>query len=71
MSSGQDIRFELSSSQQERESSGVDQQRCPRAALGGKERLDNEDDARERLLNAAEVCFERFGLRRTTIDDVA
>jgi AcrR family transcriptional regulator len=38
---------------------------------GTKERLDNEDDARERLLNAAEACFDRFGLRRTTIDDVA
>ncbi|HEY7105824.1 MAG TPA: TetR/AcrR family transcriptional regulator [Acidimicrobiia bacterium] len=38
---------------------------------GSKERLDNEDDARERLLDAAEQCFERFGLRRTTIDDVA
>jgi AcrR family transcriptional regulator len=38
---------------------------------GTKERLDNEDDARERLLDAAEQCFERFGLRRTTIDDVA
>jgi AcrR family transcriptional regulator len=43
----------------------------PERRWGGKERLDNEDDARERLLNAAEVCFERFGLRRTTIDDVA
>jgi AcrR family transcriptional regulator len=38
---------------------------------GTKERLDNEDDARERLLDAAEACFDRFGLRRTTIDDVA
>jgi AcrR family transcriptional regulator len=43
----------------------------PERRWGTKERLDNEDDARERLLNAAEVCFERFGLRRTTIDDVA
>jgi AcrR family transcriptional regulator len=43
----------------------------PERRWGSKERLDNEDDARERLLNAAEVCFERFGLRRTTIDDVA
>jgi AcrR family transcriptional regulator len=38
---------------------------------GSKERVDNEQDARERLLNAAEICFERYGLRRTTIDDVA
>lgn len=43
----------------------------PERRWGSKERLDNEDDARERLLNAAEACFERFGLRRTTIDDVA
>ena len=44
---------------------------APERRWGTKERLDNEDDARERLLNAAEACFERFGLRRTTIDDVA
>jgi AcrR family transcriptional regulator len=44
---------------------------APERRWGSKERLDNEDDARERLLNAAEECFERFGLRRTTIDDVA
>jgi AcrR family transcriptional regulator len=43
----------------------------PERRWGSKERVDNEDDARERLLNAAEICFERFGLRRTTIDDVA
>jgi AcrR family transcriptional regulator len=45
--------------------------KAPERRWGTKERLDNEEDARERLLNAAEVCFERFGLRRTTIDDVA
>ena len=44
---------------------------APERRWGSKERVDNEDDARERLLNAAETCFERFGLRRTTIDDVA
>jgi AcrR family transcriptional regulator len=44
---------------------------APERRWGGKERLDNGDDARERLLNAAERCFERFGLRRTTVDDVA
>lgn len=44
---------------------------APERRWGTKERLDNEEDARERLLNAAESCFERFGLRRTTIDDVA
>jgi AcrR family transcriptional regulator len=43
----------------------------PERRWGTKERLDDEDAARERLLNAAEVCFERFGMRRTTIDDVA
>jgi AcrR family transcriptional regulator len=43
----------------------------PEKRWGSQERLDDEDDARERLLNAAETCFERFGLRRTTIDDVA
>jgi AcrR family transcriptional regulator len=43
----------------------------PERRWGSNERVDDEGDARERLLNAAEVCFERFGLRRTTIDDVA
>jgi AcrR family transcriptional regulator len=46
-------------------------QNPPEKRWGSKARVDDEDDARERLLNAAEVCFERFGLRRTTIDDVA
>jgi AcrR family transcriptional regulator len=46
-------------------------QEPPERRWGAKERVDSEDDARERLVNAAEVCFERFGLRRTTIDDVA
>jgi AcrR family transcriptional regulator len=44
---------------------------APERRWGSKQRVDNEDDARQRLLNAAETCFERFGLRRTTIDDVA
>jgi len=44
---------------------------APERRWGTKERLDNEEHARERLLNAAEECFEQFGLRRTTIDDVA
>jgi len=44
---------------------------APERRWGTKERLKDEDDARERLVNAAEACFERFGLRRTTIDDVA
>jgi AcrR family transcriptional regulator len=49
----------------------VDSSRSEDRRWGSKERVDNEDDARERLLNAAEVCFERQGLRRTTIEDVA
>lgn len=44
---------------------------APERRWGAKERVDDEDDARERLLNAAEACFDRFGFRRTTIDDVA
>lgn len=43
----------------------------PERRWGSNERVDDELDARERLLDAAEACFERFGLRRTTIDDVA
>ncbi len=42
-----------------------------RAALGRHERVDADEEARDRLLNAAERCFERLGLRRTTIDDIA
>src|ERR1700739_3701176 len=29
------------------------------------------DDARERILAATERCVDRYGLRKTTIDDVA
>jgi AcrR family transcriptional regulator len=32
---------------------------------------DNEEDARRRLIEAAERCFERHGIRKTTMDDVA
>jgi AcrR family transcriptional regulator len=32
---------------------------------------ENEDDARRRLLAAAERCIERHGIRKTTMDDVA
>ena len=59
------------SPREEREHPVLIRNDVPERRWGGKERLDNEDDARERLLNAAEACFERFGLRRTTIDDVA
>ena len=43
----------------------------PERRWGGKERVDDEGDARERLVDAAQVCFERLGVRRTTIDDIA
>ena len=29
------------------------------------------DDARERILTAAERCIDRHGIRKTTIDDIA
>jgi AcrR family transcriptional regulator len=32
---------------------------------------DRPTDAKERLVDAAEACFDRLGLARTTIDDVA
>lgn len=38
---------------------------------GGKQRVDDEDAARERLLDAAEECFTRLGPSRTKIEDVA
>src|SRR5271156_4964316 len=31
----------------------------------------NADDARERILAAAERCIDRHGIRKTTMDDVA
>lgn len=37
----------------------------------GDEAPRDVDSARERLLDAAERCFERFGLAKTTIEDVA
>lgn len=43
----------------------------PERRWGDKTRLDSDEAARERLLDAAESCFERFGLRKTTIEDVA
>jgi AcrR family transcriptional regulator len=38
---------------------------------GAGKRVETDEEARDRLLNAAERCFERLGLRRTTIDDIA
>ncbi|BBX16888.1 hypothetical protein CRI77_17960 [Mycolicibacterium duvalii] len=31
----------------------------------------DDDEARRRLLDAAEVCYERRGVNRTTVDDIA
>ncbi len=31
----------------------------------------NTETARERLIDAAEACFERFGVMKTTVEDVA
>ena len=44
---------------------------APERRWGSETRVDDDEVARERLLDAAERCFERFGLDRTTIDDVA
>ena len=43
----------------------------PERRWGDKKRVDDEDAAREKLLDAAEECFARFGLSRTSIEDVA
>jgi AcrR family transcriptional regulator len=43
----------------------------PQRRWGGKNRVDDEDAAREKLLDAAEECFARFGVGRTSIEDVA
>lgn len=43
----------------------------PQRRWGDKKRVDDEDAARERLLDAAAECFERFGASRTSIEDVA
>ncbi|BCP14272.1 TetR/AcrR family transcriptional regulator [Mycobacterium paraintracellulare] len=43
----------------------------PERRWGGKKRVDDEDAARERLLDAAEECFNRLGASRTSIEDVA
>lgn len=37
----------------------------------GDQAPSNVDGARDRLLDAAEACFERFGIAKTTIEDVA
>jgi AcrR family transcriptional regulator len=43
----------------------------PERRWGGKKRVDDEDAARERLLDAAEECFDQFGASKTSIEDVA
>jgi AcrR family transcriptional regulator len=43
----------------------------PERRWGDKKRVDDGDAARERLLDAAEECFDRFGPSRTSIEDVA
>jgi AcrR family transcriptional regulator len=43
----------------------------PERRWGDKKRVDDEEAAREKLLDAAEECFTRFGLSRTSIEDVA
>jgi AcrR family transcriptional regulator len=42
-----------------------------RGSRGQAAELTVVDDARERILAATERCVERYGLRKTTIDDVA
>ena len=43
----------------------------PERRWGDKKRVDDEDAARERLLDAAEECFGQFGPNKTSIEDVA
>ena len=43
----------------------------PERRWGDKKRVDDEDAARERLLDAAEECFSQFGSSKTSIEDVA
>ena len=31
----------------------------------------DDDEARSRLLDAAEACYERHGVSRTTVDEIA
>jgi AcrR family transcriptional regulator len=43
----------------------------PRGSRGRAAESALSDDARERILSATERCVDRYGLRKTTIDDVA
>lgn len=42
-----------------------------RRRWGGQSRFSDESEARERLIAAAERCFCRYGVSKTTIEDVA
>ena len=42
-----------------------------RPASWGDQPPVDDDEARRRLLDAAEVCYERRGVSRTTVDDIA
>lgn len=42
-----------------------------RAATWGDRPPTDDDEARRRLLDAAEACYERHGVSRTTVDDIA
>jgi AcrR family transcriptional regulator len=43
----------------------------PRRRRGQQTAPPSTDDARERILAAAERCIERHGIRKTTMDDIA
>ena len=43
----------------------------PRRSPSQQNALTSADDARERILAAAERCIDRHGIRKTTMDDVA
>jgi AcrR family transcriptional regulator len=46
-------------------------EQASRPGSWGDRRPVDDDEARRRLLDAAEVCYERRGVSRTTVDDVA
>lgn len=43
----------------------------PRAGTWGDHPPTDDDEARSRLLDAAQACYERHGVSRTTVDDIA
>src|SRR6478609_2901164 len=45
--------------------------RMPRGSRSQPVESASTDDARERILAAAERCIERHGIRKTTMDDIA